>query len=334
MSSLLGSLSGLMDAGALGTIGKLAGDLSPDLVQKGMGVAGPLLQKGMARAASTPEGLSSIMGLLEKTPAGGAEGMLSSLTSLTSLAGAGGVDSIAGALSNLSLGTGGSAATSLLSNRLGFDIKPLIAAAAPLLLGQLKKLSAEQGLDAHGIARLLKGEARAFDESGSPETALVNEAWDFGAQAAEIRSKFTDTEWSSVRKAPLAAAAAVIMASPNKFSGGGAELRAFGETMTAEGRSAVSSLVSLAFGDGVDLDELAAMAKYVTRADVMNVLKNAVGAVEAKDPAHASQFNDLLVRVAGEVAAAAREGGFLGFGGKQISDAEAAVLDEIRTIAR
>jgi hypothetical protein len=331
MSSLLGSLSGLMDAGALGTIGKLAGDLSPDLVQKGVSVAGPLLQKGMARAASTPEGLSSIMGLLEKTPAGGAEGMLSSLTSL---AGAGGVDNIAGALSNLSLGTGGSAATSLLSNRLGFDIKPLIAAAAPLLLGQLKKLSAEQGLDAHGIARLLKSEAKAVDESGSPETALVNEAWDFGAQAAEIRSKFTDAEWSSVRKAPLAAAAAVIMASPNKFSGGGAELRAFGETMTAEGRSAVSGLVSLAFGDGVDLDELAAMAKYVTRADVMNVLKNAVGAVEAKDPAHASQFNDLLVRVAGEVAAAAREGGFLGFGSKQISDAEAAVLDEIRTIAR
>jgi hypothetical protein len=271
------------------------------------------------------------MGLLEKVPAGGAEGMLSNLTSLVEK---GGGDNISSALSSLSLGTGGNAASAFLTNKLGFDIKPLIAAGAPLLLGQLKKLSTDNSLDADGIAKMLKTDAKAFDESGSPEAKLVNEAWDFGAKAADIRGKFNDTEWSSIRKAPLAAAAAVIMASPNKFSGGAAELKAFGESMTAEGRKAASGVIAMAFGDGVDVDELAAMAKHVTKGDVMNVLKNAVNAVEAKDPEHAAQFKALLVGTAAKVAEAAKEGGFLGIGGKQVSDAEAAALNEIKAIAK
>lgn len=328
MSSLLQSFSGLLTPDNLGAIAKLAGNLSPDQLKKGAEIVGPLLQKGLSGAASSPEGLKSLTGLLDKMPADTTSQVLGGLTNFVQ--GGGDVAGVTSQLQNLSMGAGGNATTAFLSNKLGFNIKPLIAAGAPLLLGQLKKLTSEQGLDANGIAKMLKDGDKEFTKSGSPNVALIDDAVKFGGKAAEVRAKFTDAEWATIKKAPLAAAAAVIMASPNRFTGGAAELKAFGEAMGEQGRSAASGLVNLAFGDDVDLDDLASMAKNVTKADVMNVLKSSVKSVEAKDPEHAKAFKAVLAAVALKVAMAAKEGGFLGFGGKDISDAEQAVLDEIK----
>jgi hypothetical protein len=59
-------------------------------------------------------------------------------------------------------------------------------------------------------------------------------------------------------------------------------------------------------------------------------LRDAVGVLEAKvTPAEVDAYKRFVMTVAQAVASAHKEGGFLGIGGKQISDAENQALDEI-----
>ncbi len=68
------------------------------------------------------------------------------------------------------------------------------------------------------------------------------------------------------------------------------------------------------------------------KAQLMAGLQAAVAAVDATaTPEEAAQLKQWLYGVGDAVAKAAKEGDFFGIGGKQVSDAEAAVLVEIKT---
>lgn len=68
------------------------------------------------------------------------------------------------------------------------------------------------------------------------------------------------------------------------------------------------------------------------KAQQMASLQAAVAAVDATaTPEEAAQLKQWLYSVGDAVAKAAKEGDFFGIGGKQVSDAEAAVLVEIKT---
>jgi hypothetical protein len=71
----------------------------------------------------------------------------------------------------------------------------------------------------------------------------------------------------------------------------------------------------------------------VQKARLLAELGTAVAAVDATaTPEEAAQLKQWLYGVGDAVAKAAKEGDFLGFGGKQVSDAEAAVLVEIKGV--
>ena len=53
--------------------------------------------------------------------------------------------------------------------------------------------------------------------------------------------------------------------------------------------------------------------------------------VAAKAPGSAGAFKDWLKAIAGKVAEAGTEGGFLGFGGEKVSAAEKATLERLAT---
>jgi len=62
-------------------------------------------------------------------------------------------------------------------------------------------------------------------------------------------------------------------------------------------------------------------------------LRGAIEILEAKStPSEVDAYKKFVMTVAQAVAGAHREGGFLGIGGKQISDAENQALDEISTV--
>ena len=63
----------------------------------------------------------------------------------------------------------------------------------------------------------------------------------------------------------------------------------------------------------------------------MATLRDAAALIDAKAPQDAAAFKAWLRQISENVANAASEGGFLGFGGVQVSEAEKATLAEIST---
>jgi len=61
----------------------------------------------------------------------------------------------------------------------------------------------------------------------------------------------------------------------------------------------------------------------------VETLRQAAALVDAKAPGDAAAFKGWLRQISQHVAEAAKEGGFLGIGGVQVSEAEKATLTEI-----
>ncbi|MGD9656281.1 MAG: hypothetical protein AB7U61_01365 [Methylocystis sp.] len=157
------------------------------------------------------------------------------------------------------------------------------------------------------------------------------------------KSDFTPAEWKRLVQAPLLAGFAVTAADPSSFVGTMqeafanarqlAEAKAGGsgdfakavadEILTssgqAEAREGIRSIVQ-----GAKLDEIKGRA--------LEALKETAALVNQKAPGEAKAFNGWLAHIAKTVAEAGTEGGFLGFGGVMVSDAEKATLTEISQI--
>jgi len=153
-----------------------------------------------------------------------------------------------------------------------------------------------------------------------------------------VRDAFTDDEWSEIVLAPMLASFAVTAADPSGLFGVIRESSAAARAMeaartdgddltsevmatydTPEARKAASDAISgLARGQSPD----EATAKAIARiSDVSRLLENR--GLEAR------AFRTWLRGIARDVAEAGTEGGFLGFGGEQVSEAEKATLAKI-----
>jgi hypothetical protein len=89
---------------------------------------------------------------------------------------------------------------------------------------------------------------------------------------------------------------------------------------TSEGRAAARDEVQA---------RLSGSALSDVRDKAIAALREAAAIVDAKAPDEAPAFKDWLKQIAQKTAEASTEGGFLGFGGVQVSEAEKATLAEI-----
>ena len=137
-----------------------------------------------------PEGTGGLLGNLG--------GLLSGLTG----AKAGGESSPVTAL----LGPGANAIGGALSRALGFNVTPLLAMAAPALLGLLSKAVKSDKLDASGLASMLGHERDAFasNPANKETVALVTSAMASGDQAAATIAAYGES-WKYVAAGPAAA---------------------------------------------------------------------------------------------------------------------------------
>jgi hypothetical protein len=140
------------------------------------------------------------------------------------------------------------------------------------------------------------------------------------------KADFNAEEWSKLVEAPLLAAVRV-----SKASGGGkireavAVAKVYGEARTQQGDSAL-------------LDEIVASPPGVEEtapgddpaAVVTARLREALRIVDEKSPEDSDAYRSFVVAVARAAAEAHKEGGFIGIGGRKISDEEAAALKEIQ----
>jgi hypothetical protein len=145
------------------------------------------------------------------------------------------------------------------------------------------------------------------------------------------RADFNGDEWATVVDAPLYAALRVIAASHGgRLRESLALGRAYQDARAHHGESELlDELVKSP--PAIDADELRHAQSNIGEVATRQ-LRDAIGFVGAKaTPAEADSYKKFVMGVAQAVAAAHKEGGFLGIGGKQITDAENEALDEIST---
>ena len=147
------------------------------------------------------------------------------------------------------------------------------------------------------------------------------------------KQDFTDEEWTRIRRAPLVAGVAISLADP----GGPIEMAK--ETM-ATLRSATLPPSQEELLAAVALDLQAAtqhkqnpLGDFKPRAgqQVLEELKAVNELVTAKaTPEEGQAFRRWLLVAAQAAADAGKEGGFMGFGGEQVSAGEQRMLDQVR----
>jgi hypothetical protein len=157
------------------------------------------------------------------------------------------------------------------------------------------------------------------------------------------KASFTPEEWTLLLEAPMLAGMAVTAAEPSGIVGVIQESLAAGKALvqvntdaaanplvkavaaefaSSEGRTAARDGIKARF-EGGKPSELKARS--------LEALRRVSALLATKAPEDATAFKAWLTSVAQRVAEAAKEGGFLGFGGVQVSEAEKATLAEIGT---
>lgn len=143
------------------------------------------------------------------------------------------------------------------------------------------------------------------------------------------KADFNAEEWSQLVAGPMYAALQVISADRGGTLRESLALgRAYEEARTAHGQSEfLDELVSSP--PSIDPSQLREAGDRVGQV-VSDRLHGAMSILQAKAaPQEIDDYKRFVMTVAQAVAAAHKEGGLLGIGGKQISDAENKALDEI-----
>ena len=154
------------------------------------------------------------------------------------------------------------------------------------------------------------------------------------------KANFTPEEWTKLLESPMMAGIAITAAEPSglwgllkeSFSSGWALL----EAKTSGPNELVKAIASdfgTSEGRTAARDDVQARLSGSKPAEVRDkaivALREAAAIVDAKAPGEATVFKDWLKQIAQKAAEASTEGGFLGFGGVQVSEAEKATLAEI-----
>jgi hypothetical protein len=144
---------------------------------------------------------------------------------------------------------------------------------------------------------------------------------------------FTADEWKNVAAAPFMAGLVATMSDLSGPVGVAKEALAVGKLITESGIKSSSELIRTlaeSFKGGAR-PEMPAVPKdrEQARTSLVNNCALAVAAVAAKSPTEAQEFKTWLMSIARSDAEAAKEGGFLGFGGTQVSEKEQSALSQL-----
>ncbi|MGH3990067.1 MAG: hypothetical protein ACRDTZ_22555 [Pseudonocardiaceae bacterium] len=151
------------------------------------------------------------------------------------------------------------------------------------------------------------------------------------------RTDFTEEEWVQVRRAPFVAGMAISLADP----GGPIEMAK--ETMaTIKSATNPPSREQLLADVALDIQSMTQQKQNPLSGyklskgapaghQILDELRAVKGIVASKaTPEETGAFSEWLLTTAQAAADAAKEGGFMGFGAKQVSQGEKDMLDQVR----
>jgi hypothetical protein len=156
-----------------------------------------------------------------------------------------------------------------------------------------------------------------------------------------IKDKFTEQEWEELVQAPMLAGMAVTAADPGglwaAIKEGSGMARTFVEANSNPDPDSLPSIISTTLEDAdgrrVTQQNLIELVKGRKPAELSTFAVQRLGEIDAlvasKAPELSGSYREFVRRTAQNVAEAAKEGGFLGIGGEQVSDAEKKTLADI-----
>jgi hypothetical protein len=141
------------------------------------------------------------------------------------------------------------------------------------------------------------------------------------------KNDYSAEEWKAIAAAPVAAGLFISLSDAGGPVGSAKEALAVGRAITESAASGPEIVKALAdsirsAGDRPELPEVPKGDRATMKAALLSQLTTAATAVASKSPAEADAYNMWLYSVATKVSEAAKEGGFLGFGGTLVSDEE------------
>ena len=155
------------------------------------------------------------------------------------------------------------------------------------------------------------------------------------------KASFAPEEWDRILRSAMLAGMAVTAAEPSGVWGLVKESLATGDALAeAQADAGANELVKAAAADlataegrtaardGFQADLAGGKAAGIKPKAIIE-LREVAALLDAQAPEVAPAFKAWLLRIAERVAEASKEGGFLGFGGVQVSEAERATLAEI-----
>ena len=160
------------------------------------------------------------------------------------------------------------------------------------------------------------------------------------------KSDFSETEWNQLLEGVMLAGTAVTAADPSGLWGmleeGMANAGALSDVWKGKTDNPLITDIAEDFktstGRGAAQDSMRERFNGDERDEILVRATSALGdvarLVEVKAPYDAREFKLFLKSIAERVAEAAKEGGFLGFGGERVSPAEQSALDEIARVLR
>lgn len=155
------------------------------------------------------------------------------------------------------------------------------------------------------------------------------------------KTSFTPDEWKVVLSSPMLAGLAVTLAEPSGIWGMLKESMASASAVVSAGNNPQATPLMKALladmetsqGRSIARDEikvdLSGKSPAQLKQQVIAKLTEAGHILDSKAPGEAGAFKSWLKDVADQVAESASEGGILGFGGVQVTEAEKATVAEV-----
>ena len=151
------------------------------------------------------------------------------------------------------------------------------------------------------------------------------------------KADFTNEEWTYLLQAPTAAGMYIMMADPNFVIGSMKEAFAVSAGIISKEKESNSELLTALLADFKEKEMVKqARLKFeeknleAMKQTSLNVLRKVVQLLAEKaTPEEAAEIKNWLYELAVKTAEAAKEGGFLGFGGKRVSEKEEKALQEL-----
>ena len=152
---------------------------------------------------------------------------------------------------------------------------------------------------------------------------------------------FSPDEWKLLLESPMMTSMAVTAAEPSglwgllkeSFAGGSALAKTASDAGANSLIKAVATDFTTSEGRSTARDDLKAKLAGSKAADIkiksIEALKQVSALLDNKAPADAAAFKGWLRQIGENVADAAEEGGFMGFGGVKVTEAEKATLADI-----